>query len=447
MDFHDQMTTETRALVQELAKLAQESQTECFLVGGFLRDLLLGKDPKDIDIVVMDEVKMEPFIDRLQKGGFRHPVRFSTFGTYRTAKNGFEVEIVPPRGKTLEEDLQLRDFTINTLVVPLKLPLPKEISDPLDVACNDLKAKRIRAFSDPEKIIAEDPLRMLRAVRLATTLEFRIDEDLKRAIHKQRELGRDVAAERVQEELSKIFLAAKPARGLRLMDELGLLEVFLPEIAIMVGKEQRSPYHHQDVFEHSLTVLEKTPPDLSIRIAALLHDQGKVDAERKKGDRWVYWGHEHISTKNARALLERLCFPNRVRDEATFLIEHHMVPYKEEEWGDSAVRRFAHRAGPYLHKLIALLKADSGALRPPHAHPEKYDRLLERIEALQSEKIYRLQPPLNGYEIMELFGWKPGPIVGEAKQALIDAILDGKLDKDNKEGAKKYLQIKFGTRS
>ncbi|MBI4209854.1 MAG: hypothetical protein HY538_09160 [Deltaproteobacteria bacterium] len=434
------MSPETQGRIEELARLAQESDASCFLVGGMLRDWVLGKDPKDIDILVMPPKSPIEFAETLhQKGGYRFPTLFPTFGTLRTGKEEFEVEIVPPRGTTLIEDLKLRDFTINTLVFPLTLPLASEISDPLEMAFKDIQAKRIRTSIDPVPILRDDPLRALRAIRLATTLGFEIEEALQKAIREHREWTREVASERIQEELAKILVSQNPSRGLRLMGELGLLEVLFPEIQVMVGKEQKSPYHHQDVFEHSLTVLEKSPPDLSVRLAALLHDQGKVYAERKEGDRWVYWGHEFISEKNARALLERLCFPHKIRDEALFLIKHHMVPYAED-WGDSAVRRFAHRAGPYLQKLLQLLKADTGALRPEHACPEKYDQLFERIHGLHSEEIHRIQLPLDGKEIMELLNLRPGPQVGEAKQLLLDAILDGKLSPEDKEGAQNYLK-------
>ncbi len=431
---------ETRPWIEELARICQEGDFECFLVGGMLRDGVLGKDPKDIDILVMPPKSPQEFADQLhRKGGYRSPILFPTFGTFRTGKGDFEVEIVPPRKTTLIEDLKFRDFTINTLVLPLKLPLAEEASDPLQSALKDIEAGIVRTSMDPSLILREDPLRALRAIRFAVTLCFKIDPELKKAIRDLKKLTLKVASERIQEELAKILLSKNPSDGFRLMNELGLLEVLFPEIHVMVGKEQKSPYHHQDIFEHSLTVLAKSPEDLSVRLAALLHDQGKVYAERREEERWVYWGHEFISEKNARILLERLCFPHKTRDEALFLIKNHMVPYTED-WGDSAVRRFAHRTGAHLKKLFQLLKADIGSLRPEHAHPEKYDQLYERILSLHSEKIHQTKLPLDGREIMALLNLEPGPRVGEAKQVLLEAILDGKLSPEDKEGAQKYLK-------
>lgn len=457
-----------------------------FLVGGAVRDLLLGREIRDLDFLVREPAQaknLAAFFHR--RPGFHRPVFFSAEGrrktsaarprrvdTYRTARKNLAVEIVPFRGRSLREDMLRRDFTINALVVPLKKMEPPEVrktkggkradhhpaidprdllrlvEDPLGSGKRHLRLALLKTPAPPQDTIADDPLRMLRAVRFARELGFRIAADLKREIFRSAESIRGVSAERIRDELVKLFLLPEPSRGILMLEESGLMNILIPELQAAVGFEQKSPYHHEDLFRHSLSVLDRTGPDPALRLAALFHDLGKIEAERfvardlKDGkEYYVYWGHQDGSVRKAADIMKRLKLPRRLIKEVSFLVQHHMINYRPE-WKESTVRRLVHRLGDHLGKALELLRADTAALRPPHTKNDEMVELEERVARVRAEEVRRTACPLNGHEIQKVLGIGPGKEVGEAKRKIIEAILDQRIPPDDPEAARCFLRSK-----
>src|SRR3989449_2018498 len=326
------------------------------------------------------------------------------------------------RPASLVEDLCRRDFPINALL----MDLDGKIEDPLG-ARRDLEAKVLRTPADPLGTFADDPLRMLRAVRFAAELGFSLDPTLVPAMRelKARLAPPVISIERIADELRKILISPRPKLGLELLDEAGLLEVILPEIAACKGVPQ-SGYHTHDVFGHTLLTVEATPPDLLLRVTALFHDAGKPATAKGDG---TFIGHEEVGAGIAKAALERLRFSQKEVDVVVALVRLHLRPvFYKSEWTDGAVRRLARDAGPLLDRLIALAQADIGASAYPE--PEKLDELQARLDQVRSERPSRLAPLISGEEIMAIRGIGPGPEVGRIKRRLEELVLDGEVPPD-----------------
>ena len=461
-------------VIEAVSWYSRKSAVPVFLVGGAVRDLLLGKEIRDLDFMVRDTSgakKLAGFFHR--KLGFHRPVLFpaerkrKTSGirsrridTYRTARRRITVEIVPFRGRTLREDLARRDFTINTLVIPLNKvtdfsngkpvsakrkvqfretgtgKLAQYVEDPLGSGKRHLHRKLIKTPVLPKRTVADDPLRMLRAVRLARELGFRIAADLRKEISRSADSIRGVSAERVRDEIVKLLLLPQPSRAVLMLEGAGLLRIVIPELQDAVGFEQKSPYHHEDLFRHSLSVMDRTGPDPALRLAALFHDLGKIEAERfiarDPGDSkeyYVYWGHQDGSAAKAAEIMKRLKFPRRLIREVGFLVQHHMINYRPE-WKESTVRRLVHRLGDHLEKALELLRADTAALRPPHHKADEMRELGERISKVRAEEVQKITCPLDGHEIQKVLGIGPGKKVGEAKRSIVEAILEQRIPPD-----------------
>jgi tRNA nucleotidyltransferase/poly(A) polymerase len=496
-------------LLIEAAGFCRDSGLTAYLVGGAVRDLALGREIRDLDFLVLEPRgarKLAEYFHR--EHAFHRPVFFPAapktpgkvkgksrrIDTYQTARGDLTLNIVPPRAPGLIEDLQLRDFTINTLIIPLsklagsklqgkslkpetrnqkletrnsladtlgeprgqpshrlgqaKLEtriLIKLVEDPLGTGKKDLRRKLMRTPIKPELTVSDDPLRMIRAVRLARELEFSIAPELRKEIRKSRVKISSVSAERVRDELGKLILLPHASRGFMLLEDLKLLGEIIPELQATVDFEQKSPYHHEDLFRHSLSTLDRTRADLALRLAALFHDLGKVAAQRLiskdvQGDRdyYVYWGHQDGSAETANKILLRLRFPKKLRDEVRFLVQHHMVNY-QTDWKDSTIRRLIHRLGPHLEKTLELLKADSASLKPPFQKDKGFEELAGRIAGLRREEAQKVECPLDGFEVQKLLGIGPGQEVGRAKRMVIEAILDGKIAADRRE-ARRFLR-------
>ena len=253
-----------------------------------------------------------------------------------------------------------------------------------------------------------------------------------------------VSRERIRDELVKLIILSPPSEGILMLEELGLLEMILPELQAAVGFEQKSPYHHEDLFRHSLSVMDRTRPDLSLRLAALFHDLGKIEAERfiardpaDEQDYYVYWGHQEGSLKKSRNIMKRLRFPKQLREEVEFLVCHHMINY-QADWKDSTIRRLIRRLGPHLEKMMELFRADTTALKPVYDKAEEVRELERRIAGVRLEEVRRIKCPLDGHEIQKILGIGPGKRIGEVKEEIIGAILDGTIRAD-KEEARKFL--------
>ena len=416
-----------------LERAAKDLDVKAWIVGGYVRDKLLGRPHANPDVVVENGDALALARSFAELAGAAPPVTFERFGTAQVTMPGHLVEFVTARSESyapdsrkpdvrpasLEEDLRRRDFTINTLLMDTK----GAIHDPLG-GRKDLEARVLRTPADPERTFADDPLRMLRAIRFATELGFEPAPELVPAMRKLRSRLAPpvISVERISDELRKMLVSPGPGRALRLLDEAELLEVILPEIAAGKGVAQ-SGYHTHDVFGHTVLTVEATPPDLLLRLAAVFHDVGKPSTARGDG---TFLGHEEVGADIARAALERLRFPTKEIDVVSRLVQLHLRPvFYKSEWTDGAVRRLARDAGPLLERLMALARADIAASAYPE--PEKLDELQARLDAVRAEQPSRLVPIITGEEIMRIRGIGPGPEVGKIKEKLEELVLEGEI--------------------
>jgi len=422
-------------LLRLLKHAAAELNVKAWVVGGYVRDVLLARPRSHPDVDVVVDAGDAPALARhfAELAGAPPPVTFERFGTAQVTLPGRLVEFVTARAESyapdsrkpdvrpasLVEDLRRRDFTINALL----MDFDGKIEDPLG-GRRDLDAKILRTPADPLRTFADDPLRMLRAVRFAAELGFSLDPSLVPAMRelKARLAPPVISIERISDELRKILAAPRPKLGLDLLDEGGLLEVILPEIAACRGVPQ-SGYHTHDVFGHSLLTVEATPPDLLLRVAALFHDVGKPKTAKGDG---TFLGHEEVGAEIARRALERLRFAQKEIDVIVGLIRLHLRPvFYTSEWSDGAVRRLARDAGPLLDRLMLLARADIAASAYPE--PEKLDELQSRLDSVRAELPSRLAPLITGEEIMRVRGIGPGREVGRIKQKLEELVIDGEI--------------------
>jgi tRNA nucleotidyltransferase/poly(A) polymerase len=404
-----------------------------WIVGGYVRDKLLGRSHPNPDVVVEggDALKLAERFARL--AGAEPPVTFERYGTAQVALPGHLVEFVTARAESyasdsrkpdvrpasLDEDLRRRDFTINTLLMDLE----GKIHDPLD-GRKDLEARVLRTPADPLRTFADDPLRMLRAVRFASELGFELAPDVLPAMRemKGRLVPPVISVERTADELKRMLISERPRLALELLDAGGLLEVILPEVSACKGVGQGG-FHTHDVYGHTLLTVERVPADLILRLAALFHDVGKPSTATADG---AFPGHDLVGADLARSALERLRLPLREIDAVVKLVRLHLRPvYYSSEWTDGAVRRLARDAGDLLQPLMALARADIAASAYPE--PEKLDELQARIDAVLHERPSRLAPVVTGADVMQVRGIRPGPEVGRIKKRLQELVIDGEI--------------------
>jgi poly(A) polymerase len=421
------------ALLGLLKQATTDLDAQAWVVGGYVRDKLLDRPHPNPDVVVErgDALKLAERFAELAGAG--PPVIFERFGTAQVTLPDHLVEFVNARAEsyavdsrkpdvrpaTLDEDLRRRDFTINTLLMDLE----GKIHDPLG-GRQDLEARILRTPTDPLRTFADDPLRMLRAVRFASELGFELAPDLLPAMRKMkaRLAPPVISAERIADELRRMLTSPRPRLALELLDAGGLLEVVLPEVAACKGVPQ-SGYHTHDVYGHTLLTVERVPPDLVTRLAALFHDVGKPSTATPDG---AFTGHENVGAELARSALERLRFSQKEIDTVVKLVRLHLRPvYYSSEWSDGAVRRLARDAGPLVDRLMALARADIGASAYPE--PEKLDELQARIQEVLSEQPSRLAPLVTGEDVMRVRGISPGPEVGRIKKRLEELVIDGEV--------------------
>jgi putative nucleotidyltransferase with HDIG domain len=420
-------------LLRLLKRAAADLDVKAWVVGGYVRDSLLGRPHPNPDVVVEGGGGLALARRFAELAGASPPVIFERFGTAQVTVPGHLVEFVTARTESyapdsrkpdvrpasLEEDLRRRDFTINSLL----MDLDGNVADPLG-GRRDLEAKILRTPADPLRTFTDDPLRMLRAVRFAAELGFQLDPGLVPAMRalKARLTPPVISIERTAEELRKMLASPRPKLALGLLDEAELLEVILPEIAACKGVAQTG-YHTHDVFGHTLLTVEATPPDLLLRVAALFHDTGKPQTAKGDG---TFLGHDEVGAEIARRALERLRFSQKEIEVVVRLVRLHLRPvFYKSEWTDGAVRRLARDAGPLLDRLMLLARADIAASAYPE--PEKLDELQARLESVQSERPSRLAPLISGEEIMRVRGVGAGPEVGRLKQKLEELVLDGEI--------------------
>jgi poly(A) polymerase len=427
-----------------LKQAAIKAGVKAWVVGGYVRDKLLGLPHPNPDVVVENGDALALARSFAEVAGASPPVTFERYGTAQVTLPGHFVEFVTARAEsyapdsrkpdvrpaTLEEDLRRRDFTVNTLL----MDLDGNVLDPLG-GLADLEARVLRTPADPLRTFADDPLRMLRAIRFAAELGFQLAPDLIPAMRqlKSRLAPPVISIERVADELRRMLVSKRPKLALEVLDEGGLLEVILPEIAASKGVAQ-SGYHTHDVFGHTLLTVEATPPDLLLRLAALFHDVGKPLTASGEG---TFIGHEEVGAGIARSALERLRFSQREIEVVVGLVRLHLRPvFYRSEWSDGAVRRLAKDAGAQLGRLMALARADIAASAYPH--PEKLDELQARLDTVMAEEPSRLEPAISGEDIMRVRGLPSGPEVGRIKRRLEELVLDGEIP-PRKEAVIDYL--------
>ena len=442
----------------ELANEFKSQGKRLALVGGSVRDAILGRLGNDLDFTTdahpdLTKRILSKRLEHLWDTGAR-------FGTISGRSDGFLIEITTYRsesyqqdsrkpsvefGDTIEVDLSRRDFTINAMALELTTKSP-EFIDPYQGVV-DLAKKLIRTPLTPEISFSDDPLRMLRAIRFASQLDFAIDDEVRRAIVAMRGRLEIISAERVREEFTKIILSGQPRLGITLLVESGLAEIFIPEVP-KLQLEVDEHHHHKDVYQHSLTVLEQAialedrlkGPNLVIRLAALLHDIGKPKTKRLiDGGGVSFHHHEVVGAKMTRERLKSLRFDADLIKEVSQLVFLHLRfhGYGNGEWTDSAVRRYVRDAGDLLEHLHVLTRADCTTRNRAKAEAlaKSYDSLEDRITKLaQEEELSKIRPDLDGQEIMRILGIKPGPLVGKAYEHLLELrIEEGPLGKERAE--------------
>ena len=428
---------------------------ECYVIGGYVRDLFLHRESKDIDIVVVGSgIQLaEAVTKRLGKG--THLAVFKTYGTAQVKKRDLELEFVGARREsyqhdsrnpivengTLEEDQNRRDFTINAMAICLNKERYGELLDPFD-GIGDLERCIIRTPLDPDITFSDDPLRMMRAIRFATQLGFNVYEETFDAIVRNNERIKIITKERIADELNKIMLSRRPSEGWILLDKTGLLPLIFPELAALKGVEVKEGKGHKDVFFHTLKVLDNVAESgggLWLRWAALLHDIGKPRSKAwdpKAG--WTFRNHNYIGAKMVPKIFAKMKFPlNEKMEYVKKMVDLHMRPINliEDIVTDSAVRRLLFEAGDDIDDLMLLCDADitSRNEEKKARFHRNYQLVREKmVELEERDRIRNFQPPVNGDEIMQMFGLEPCSLVGELKAAVKDAILDGIIPNERK---------------
>ncbi|OIJ69331.1 CCA tRNA nucleotidyltransferase [Streptomyces mangrovisoli] len=431
-------------VADDLAHRFQQAGFSLALVGGSVRDALLGRLGNDLDFTTdarpEDVLKIvRPWADALWEVGI-------AFGTVGAQKDGYQIEVTTYRseaydrtsrkpevsyGDSIEEDLVRRDFTVNAMA--LALP-QKEFVDPHD-GLGDLAARVLRTPGTPEDSFSDDPLRMMRAARFAAQLDFEVAPEVVTAMKEMSDRIEIVSAERVRDELNKLILSEHPRKGLSLLVDTGLADRVLPELPAL-RLESDEHHRHKDVYDHSLIVLEQAialeqdGPDLTLRLAALLHDIGKPRTRRFEGDgRVSFHHHEMVGAKMTKKRMTALKYSNELVKDVSRLVELHLRfhGYGTGEWTDSAVRRYVRDGGPLLDRLHKLTRSDCTTRnkRKAAALSRAYDGLEERIAELQAqEELDAIRPDLDGNQIMQILDVRPGPVVGKAYSHMMELRLE-----------------------
>ena len=434
---------------------------ECYVIGGYVRDLFLHRESTDIDVVVVGSgiSLAEAVAKKLGKGA--HLSVFKTYGTAQVKRGDLELEFVGARREsytrdsrnpivedgTLQEDQDRRDFTINAMAICLNSARYGELLDPFD-GIGDLERCIIRTPLNPDITFSDDPLRMMRAIRFATQLGFDLHPDTFDAIWRNASRLEIITRERIAEELNKIMMSRRPSEGWLLLDKTGLLPLVLPDLVALKGVEVKDGRGHKDVFLHTLKVLDNlsdSSDKLWLRWAALLHDIGKPRSKAWDPQAgWTFRNHNYLGAKMVPRIFAKLKLPlNEKMEYVKKMVDLHMRPINliEDTVTDSAVRRLLFEAGDDIEDLMLLCDADiTSRNEEKKARFHRNYQLVRQkmVELEERDRIRNFQPPVKGDEIMEILHLEPCSIVGELKAAIKDAILDGIIPNEY-EPAKEYM--------
>jgi putative nucleotidyltransferase with HDIG domain len=445
----------THPIFKVIGETADQLQLQTYVVGGFVRDLILNRKTSDVDFVCVGSgIKLAEAVANALGPDVQVHV-YKNFGTAHIPYHDFNLEFVGARKEsyrgdsrkpivedgTLEDDQLRRDFTINALAISLNKETFGNLIDPFD-GMGDMKRKIIRTPVDPVVTFSDDPLRMMRAARFASQLGYDIDPDTYEAMISQAERIKIVSQERITDELNKIILSPVPSYGFKLLFHCGLLKIFFPELVLLHGVEYVGNRAHKDNFFHTLQVLDnvaKASDDLWLRWAAILHDIAKPQTKRyDKEHGWTFHGHEDKGARMVPGIFRRLKLPmNEKMLKVQNLVRLHLRPIPlAKEVTDSAIRRLLFDAGDDVDDLMKLCRADITS-----KNMVKVDRFLKNFDLVEKkmaeveekDQIRNFQPPVTGDEIIRIFKLAPGPIVGEIKDRIKEAILEGEIRNDREE--------------
>lgn len=455
----------THPIFKVIADCADQLNVEAYVIGGFVRDIFLERPSKDIDVVTVGKgIELAELVYKAIGEDKAHLAVFKNFGTAQVKTGDLEIEFVGARKESydrnsrkpivengsLEDDQNRRDFTMNALAIGLNHHHFGKLLDPFG-GLKDMEQKIIRTPLDPEITYSDDPLRMMRAIRFATQLGFTIEPASLEAISKTKARISIISKERIADELNKIILAPVPSIGFKLLSDTGLLPLIFPEMMKLHGVETINGKSHKDNFYHTLEVLDnvaKNSKDLWLRWAAILHDIAKPPTKRFEPEHgWTFHGHEVKGAKMVPKIFENLRLPlnDRMKYVQKLVLLHlRPIVLAKTEITDSAVRRVLFEAGDDIDDLMTLCEADITTKNPNKVKRYLHNFGLVReklIELEEKDKIRNWQPPVSGEEIMSIFNLPPCKLVGDLKNALKDAILDGIIPNE-REAALEFLQVK-----
>ena len=446
---------------------ADKAGYEIYVIGGYVRDFILGKQSTDIDIMVLGDAtefahiaakKFKTELNAVYKNfgtallmvtdnGVEYKIEFASARKESYNRNSRKPEVVDAN---LEEDISRRDFTINTLAVSLNKKNYGELID-LYNGVEDIRNGIIKTPLDPLKTFDDDPLRIMRAIRFASRLNFKIEEKTYQAIDSMKDRLKEnevVSTERVTDEFLQILMTDKPSIGLDLMFKTGVMAIVFPEISIMAGIEQRKDYHHKDVFYHTLQVVDNIAPktdNVWLRFTALVHDIAKPKTKRfVEGTGWTFHGHEEAGARMMKKIFLRMKLPLTQLPYVEKLVRMHLrpIPLAKDEVTDSAIRRLAAEAGEDLVDLLTLCRADitSKNITKVSKFFKNYELVEKKIvEVQEKDNLRNFQSPVRGEEIMEYFNIPPSREVGIIKKKIEEAILEGEIPNEYEE-ARKFME-------
>ena len=451
------------SFIKGATETAEELGVDAYVVGGFIRDYILDNEHKDIDFLIVGD-GIEFARKYAGKLGIEDVVIFKTYGTAHFKHAGFEFEFVGARKEsydkasrnpaveigTFEDDIKRRDLTINSIAASIKKENFGEIVDLFD-GLKDIESKIVRTPLDPYITFNDDPLRILRAIRFAARLDFKIEEKTFEALGKVAGRLEIITQERITEEFLKIMSVKKPSVGLQYLFDSGVLKIIFPEIANLAGVEQRKDFHHKDVFYHTCEVVDnvaKVSDNVWLRLAALLHDVAKPKTKRfVEGVGWTFHGHEELGARMVKPIFKRMRLPMHKAEYVEKLVRLHLRPIalNKDEVTDSAIRRFIVAAGEDLDDLITLCRADitSKNIKKVQQYLKHYDLVMEKVrDVRERDKLREFQSPVKGDEIMKVCNIPPSKKVGEIKTAIEEAILDGEIENTYEAAFEYLLKIK-----